>query len=132
MGLTWCLDGAEDADGEKEDGGDQGKGSGDDDADEAEGEQEEPDERVEDEGEQSEGPAGNEEEAEEEEFEHRRSCIPYGPILYRPVADCFTDSCSGCCDELFLVNCCCRSLLRTGIAIARTVLNQQTGLGEHH
>ena len=64
------LDGAEGADGEHEDGGDEGEDSRDHDAGETEGECDEPEDGVEDEGEESQRPAEDEEDAEEEKFEH--------------------------------------------------------------
>jgi hypothetical protein len=64
------LDGAEDADGDEEDGGDEREDSGDHDAGETEGERDDPEDRVEDEGQESQGPAEKQENAEEKEFEH--------------------------------------------------------------
>ena len=64
------LYGTEDADGEEEDGSNEGERSSDGDADQAKGEGRQPDDGVKDEGEQRERPAEDQEDAEEEEFEH--------------------------------------------------------------
>jgi hypothetical protein len=64
------LDGAEDAAGEVEEGGDEVEDSVDGDAQETKGEQDEPDEGVEDHGKKRERPAGDQEDAEEEEADH--------------------------------------------------------------
>jgi hypothetical protein len=72
-------DGAEDADGEQEDGGDEFEDSGDGDADDAEGQHDQPDDGVTDERNQGERPAEDEQEAKEEEFDHEYG----GPFEHR-------------------------------------------------
>ena len=62
------LDGAEDAGGEGEEGGDELEDTADNDADEAKGKKDQPDERVEDQREESRGPADDEEDQEEEKL----------------------------------------------------------------
>ena len=64
------LDGAENAGGQGEEGGDEFEGAFDNDADQAEGQKEEPDDGVEDQRGKGERPADNEENEEEEKFDH--------------------------------------------------------------
>jgi hypothetical protein len=69
------LDCSERADGQVEDGSDEGERASDGDTYEAEGKQDEPDEWIEDQSGERERPAEEGEEAEEEEVEHRVLCL---------------------------------------------------------
>ena len=68
--MTNKSDGAQDADGDKEDGGDEFEDAPNRDAGEAEGERDQPDDRVEEERGEGDRPAENEQDAEEEELDH--------------------------------------------------------------
>ena len=69
------LDGAKDAGGEGEEGGDELEDTADNDADQAKGKKDQPDERVEDQREEGRGPADDEEDQEEEKL--HGACLPF-------------------------------------------------------